>query len=317
MEERRIAMAGAIADMASQRIPIAVLSPRDTNGRTRSLLLDITLVDTIQSALDLLDNTDRFSWAATVEPHEGYMTANRYFFHNGRMIGSTCLDPAAHPYDAEVSGGFDRRLSLDVTNLIDDGDFLVADSDDLAAHEQYARMIGALLQTQGVMDFALDVGLQDKWSNADGSIEHEFRVLAVSDLWSADTYSLDYAVLAACLRQEATLYSTKLEAALDALAIHPDFGRLAPVFREIVEAYGREAMIARLIQRSSSTYRGVWDEETVNDVIEESVVHYVRFADEGEVTPSEIEAAEDQVSFLRYDGFHEWLWKSWRGKRPD
>ncbi|MNL59765.1 hypothetical protein D3C87_1835180 [compost metagenome] len=73
-------------------------------------------------------------------------------------------------------------------------------------------------------------------------------------------------------------------------------------------------MIARLIQRSSSRYRDVWDEETVNDVIEESVVHYVRFADKGEVTAAEIEAAEDRVSYLRYDGFHEWLWKSWREK---
>ncbi|MBY3155323.1 hypothetical protein HFO56_23655 [Rhizobium laguerreae] len=316
MEERRILLAGAIADMAAQRISAAVLSPRDINGGTRSRLLDLTRVDTIKSALDLLDNTDRFAWASTVEPLERYMTMNRYFFHDGRMIGSTCVDPAAHPYDAEVSKGFDRRLTFDVTNLVDDGEFNTVDSEDLAAHEQYARDIGALLQNHGVMDFALDVGLLGMGTNAAGSIERDFRVLAVSDLWSADTYSLDYAVLAGCLRGEAALYSTRLDAALDALASHSDFGRLAPDFREVVESYGRGAMIARLIQRSSSTYCGAWDDETVKDVIEESVVHYVRLADEGLVTPSEKEAAEDKVSFLRYDGFHEWLLKYWDGKRP-
>lgn len=314
MEERRIMLAGAIADLAAQRHSIAVLSPRDNNSRSKARLLDITRIYTIRSALDLLDNTDRFSWAATIELLEGYMTVNRYFFHGGRLIGSTCVDPTAHPYDPEVSKGFDRRLTFDVTSLITDGDFNIADSEDLAAHEQYARTIGALLLEHGVMDYTLDVGLYSKGTNADGTAEHDFRVLAVSDLWSADTYSFDFAVLAGLLRDEAALYSTKLDTALDTLANHPDFGRLAPDFREVVEEYGRGAMIARLIQRSSSTYRAVWDEQTVNDVIEESVVHYVRLADDA-FTPDEVEAAEDRVSFLRYDGFHEWLWKSRRGKQ--
>jgi hypothetical protein len=314
MQDRRIMLAGAIADMAARQHPVAIYTPRVTNSSKHAQLLDISRIETIRSALDLLDNTDRSSWSATVEPLDDYMSVNRYFFYGGHMIGATCVDPTAHPYDHEASNGFDRRLTCDVTGLITDGNFNVADIECLLAHTQYAHTVAALLRDHGIMDYALDVGLYSTGTDADGTIEYDFRVLAVSDLWHAETFSFDVAALTGLLKNEAELYREKLDVSLAALADHPDFGRLAPDFRTVVEEYGREAMIARILQRSSSVYRDAWDEATVRDVLEESVVHFVRFAHDDTVTPSEIEAADDKVSFLRYDGFHEWLWKTWNKK---
>lgn len=310
LERRRIALAGALADMAAQGVRRAVYSPRDVNGKASARGLDIGHLETIQSALDLIDNIDHFTWSATVEPMQGYMSVNRYFFRDGRIIGSTCVDPAAHPYEGQCSDGFDRRLSFGASALIDDGEFTITDGDDLSAHDEYARKIGDLLRERDILDFALDVGMLDK-GTTDGIVERNFHVLAVGDLWSSQTYSFDQAVLAKLIAEEAAEYSSKLDVALDALAAHPDFGRLATTFREVVEAYGRGTMIARLIERSSSVYRRAWDVDQVNSALEEAVVHYVRFSPD-EFTEAEEEAAEDRVSFLQYDGFHEWVWKHWR-----
>jgi hypothetical protein len=37
------------------------------------------------------------------------------------------------------------------------------------------------------------------------------------------------------------------------------------------------------------------------------MVHYIR-SGESNANEAEIEAAEDRVSFLQYDGFYDWLW---------
>lgn len=310
LKRRRIALAGALADMSAQRVCEAIYSPRDVNGTARARVLDIQKLETIQQALDLIDNVDPFTWSATVEPMEGYMCVNRYFFHGGRMIGSTCVDPTAHPYEVACQDGFDRRLSFGASALVNDGEFTITDGEDLSAHDEYARKIGDLLRERGILDFSLDVGMLNK-GTWDGIVERTFHVLAVGDLWSAQTYSFDHTVLSKLIAEEANEYSSKLDVALDGLAVHPDFSRLAPSFREVVEKYGRGTMIARLIKRSSSVYRGAWDEEQVNSALEEAVVHYVRCSPD-DFTGAEEEAAEDRVSFLQYDGFHEWVWKRWR-----
>lgn len=302
LERRRIALAGALADMAANGVCQAVFSPRDVNGKAKARALHIENVETIQQALDLIDNVDRFTWSATVEPMEGYMTVNRYFFHGGRMIGSTCVDPKAHPYDRECRNGFDQRLSFGASALIDDGEFAVIDGEHLPPHNEYARKVGDLLRERGILDFALDVGMLNN--------ERTFRVIGVGDLWSAQTYSFDQTVLSKLIADEANEYDSKLDVALDGLAAHPDFSRLTPAFREVVEKYGRGTMIARLIKRSSSVYRGAWNEEQVNSALEEAVVHYVRCSPD-DFTDAEEEAAEDRVSFVQYDGFHGWVWKHW------
>jgi hypothetical protein len=308
-EHRRIALAGAIADMASQGTTHAVFSPRDANGTAKALTLEIGHIETIQAALDMIDNVGIFTWSATVEPLERYISVNRYFFHGGRLIGSTCVDPTSHPYDSQCRDGFDKRLTSGASALIEDGEVTISDEADLDAHDEYARKIGDLLRERGVLDFALDVGMLDKGESG-GPIQRSLRVLSVGDLWSAQTYSFDQTILAEIVLEETEDYSRKLDVALDAVANHPDFGRLAPSFREVVEAYGRGTMVARLIKRSSSIYRGAWNEEHVKDVIDEALAHYV-LSSTDDFTVAEEEAAQGLASFLQYDGFHEWVWKHW------
>jgi hypothetical protein len=297
LQESRIMLAGAIADMAAQGAKCAVFTPRGGNVKRKPRLLDLSQVSTIRSAHDLLDNISRYEWAATVEPLQSYRTVNRYFFHDGAVIGSTCTDPAAHPYEGYVDKGFDSRLSAGASALIEDGDGTITDNAILASHDGFAHEVGKLLKERDVLEFALDVGTTEK-----GTLE----VVAISDLWSAQTYSFDWRVLVGTLQLEAAVFDGKLDAALDAIATHAEFGRLATEFRDVVQAYGRGAMIARLIHRSWSAYLDVWREDRVKDALVEAMVHYIR-SGESNANEAEIEAAEDQVSFLQYDGFHDWL----------
>lgn len=297
LKERRIMLAGALADMTAQGAKFAVYTPRGGNVKCGPRRIDLSQVSTIRSAHDLLDNISRYEWAATVEPLQAYRAVNRYFFHDGVVVGSTCTDPAAHPYDGHGDNGFSRRLSAGASALLEDGDGTVEDNATLASHDDFAREVGRLLGERGVIDFALDVGTTET-----GTLE----VVAVSDLWSAQTYSFDWRVLVETLQREAAAFELKLDAALDAMSSHPVFGRLAAEFRDVVSAYGRGAMIARLIHRSSSVYRGVWDDNQVKEALVEALVHYIR-SGESSANDCELEAAEDHVSFLQYDGFHYWL----------
>ncbi|MCS4088729.1 hypothetical protein [Rhizobium sp. BK176] len=297
LNESRIMLAGALADMAANATKVAIYTPRGGNVKRRPRRIDLSRVSTIRSAHDLLDNIARYEWAATVEPWQAYRTLNRYFFHDGVIVGSTCTDPAAHPYDGDSDKGFDRRLSLGASALLEDGEGTIDHSAILASHADFAREVGKLLKEREVLDFALDVG-----TTKSGALE----VVAISDLWSAQTYAFDWRGLVETLQREAAAFDIKLEAALDEMASHPDFGRLATEFRDVVSSYGRGAMIARLIHRSWSAYLDVWREDRVKDALVEAMVHYI-LSGKSNANQTEIDAAEDQISFLHYDGFHYWL----------
>jgi hypothetical protein len=298
LKESRIMLAGAIADMAAHGTKAAIYAPRGGNVKRKARRVDLSQVSTIRSALDLLDSLGRPEWAATVEPLRPYRAVNRYLFHGGLIVGTSCTDPASHPYDGHGDKGFDRRLSAGASALLEDGEGTINDCATLASHAGFARLVGKLLEDRDILDFALDVGTTE-----DGTLE----LIAINDLWSAQTYSFDWRVLVESLQLEAMAFEDKLEAALDAMSAHPDFGRLAPDFRGVVEAYGRGAMIAKLMQRSWSPHRNAWDGDQVRYSLEESMVHYIR-SGESNANEAEIEAAEDRVSFLQYDGFYDWLW---------
>jgi hypothetical protein len=297
LKESHTMLAGAIADMAAHGEKFAVYTPRGGNVKRKPRRIDLSQVTTIRSARDLLDTTTRYEWAATVEPFQAYHAVNRYFFHDGVVVGSTCTDPTSHPYERNGDKGLDRRLSIGASALLEDGEGKIIDSSIFESHDCFAREVGRLLKEREFFDFALDVG-----TTTSGTIE----VVAISDLWSAQTYSFDWRFLVEKLQSEAAAFDVKLEAALDVMASHPDFGRLTAEFRDVVSSYGRGAMIARLIHRSWSPYLDVWSEDRVNDALVEAMVHYI-LSGKSNANQAELEAAEDQIGSLEYDGFHYWL----------
>jgi hypothetical protein len=306
-EERKTEIAGAIADMAAQGFRNAMVHPREINGAKNPLSIALSEIKSIAEARRALDAFGRLPLAMTVEPNDGYASVNRYFFHGSAMLGSSCVDPSAHPYDGECSKGFDRRLSVGASALIEDGDFNVIDAQGHADHDDYARSVGKLLSDYGVLDFTLDIGMLAKNSDKE-PVDNGFQVISVNDLWSSQTFSFDIRFLVERLREDAAVFERKLETALSKIDRHSRFNRLAPAFRNVVNAYGTAAMTARLIARSRAACADCWDAPTVGEALEEAVVHFIRKADD-DFTPEEQAEAEDQVSFLQYDGFWEWLWR--------
>ena len=309
--QRRLVIAGALADLAAHGEHYAVVTPREVNGHKGSTLVDLKGIATIHDALRTVEFSLPGCAAVTVERQEGYLGANRYFFHDGLMLGSTRLDPLATPYDRDPAEALDHTVSMGtVARPNSDGANSLADT---GGHDDYAFEVASALTENGFRDFTLDLGLFTSETSPAGVIE-TYRLLSIGDLWSADFLSLDPAFLFDGLAGEFSDYDTRLADLVTRLVSeHEGIPRLAGPFLEAVEAYGRFATVAHLVARSVLSWSGPWKEGDVSQSLLAMMAHFAVFvASERDdaLHPYELEWAEDLVPDLSYGGFHNWLWRS-------
>lgn len=283
LEERLAVLGGALADLAAQGEYLALLTMRESCGGMQQLTVKIGHIRSIQEGAAVLSSVLPAScMAATVEKLEDNFASRRYFLYGGEIVGTAVLDPEFTPYDGR-SAPYVERDGLD----------------------RYAREIAALLSDNGIADCAFDIALKG------GA---RLCVLSVCDLWNCGFLSFDPAMLYKKVRADFTEYDTVVEDRLAyTISETLEVSRLASTYLEIMDAFGRDNLIAHL---SAQTSWG-WDAPLGRNVVIQymlgmisDIIQFAASERRNVVTGAEEEFAEDALSDYQRGRFHEWLWSA-------
>jgi hypothetical protein len=285
----RVRLAGALADMAAQGERTALVSFRH-DGKRESKILAIRGIKTIREAVDQLSVTMPAASSATVENEPHYITRSRFFIHGGRVIGSKGNDPLLTPSDPDADRERYGRTALDMG--------------DVRAIDLFAEEVSTALRENGVQECAVEIGLN--WVGY--GLGPRFEVVSVDDLWTSDFLAFDPATLIGEVAEGYLRFETMLDKVLAEAEEWPRFSRFAKPFREIVQLYGKSAMVAFVLSQNNKTTS--WTEEDFRTVLRRLMVGFVlmvSIANAAATTDEESASVAKSADMHFLEGFRQWL----------
>nr|WP_250808612.1 hypothetical protein [Neorhizobium tomejilense] len=298
----RVPLAGAIADLAAHGAAKAIVTPVETNGLPQATRqLDIRDVTTIGEALARLNFELPLMYAATVEEHIRYAAARRFFFFDGRLLGSSTLDERAHPYSADCA---------DAVAYGEKGTWrsCLAFDDEIEALAGHALKAGQTLAANGIVDFAIDVGLRSP--DGHGDPRGELHVLSVHDLFDTETLAFDPVHICEALIGQFGDFNTLISEELGRFRSSPELGDLADPFVAVMEMFGCDALLAQTAAKLRSMIFRPLAEAVEVAVLDNAgaFANFIRCNYPDTPLLANVDADLGEYSLSDYDAFREWLY---------